>query len=112
MQESVRKTIEFLCTPEGKEAYKQALAEEKRGASENDILWDRLPGYALQTIADKFGAPEFDNDDALDWFGYSTKRLNADGDYIRWSTIPQLIAVTTQFETMAKHFGKLLSAGW
>lgn len=111
MKESTKKCIEFLCTRRGKELYREELQRLKGTCSPSDPIWDRMPDFALQEVFNQF-APDLliSSDTALDMFGYATNRLDRDGDYIRWSTLPRIIAQTRKFDKLAAHLAPLLDS--
>lgn len=102
-------TIKFLCTSEGKAAYKKALNRHRSGEDRNEPIWDRFPGWALEEIHNSFGGGYLDQDEVLDEFIKSTKAVSPDGDPLYISTLPLLIAVTKDENRMAALLGKILN---
>lgn len=106
---STLRTIEYLCAPEGKEAYKKALNHHRSGGSRNEPIWDRFPGYALEEIHNSLGGGCLDQDEVLDGFIKSTSMISPDGDTLYTSTLPRLIATTKDKSRMAASLGKILN---
>ena len=106
---STLRTIKFLCTPEGKAAYKRSLNRHRNNEDRNEPIWDRFPGYALEEIHNSFGGGYLDQDEVLDGFIKSTKRVSPDGDSLYTSTLRRLIATTKNEKKMAASLGEILN---
>ena len=109
-REATHKVIEYLCSPEGKADYRARLEYWKSTCpeGENEIIWDRMPDYALNEITEIIGMFTVDSDLALDHFGTTLSRLDRDGYPVQWSTLPRIIARVSRVDTMTEKLGAFL----